>query len=155
MVASRRLRPLLRTAAVAAAIARRHYLTLISGAIVSGVFVLAMTSSSFGYQRSAASVRGGAPTPTVRLAFPDRLLPSEQWLIYYLVVSKEQRNLVIEAMSSDSAARYTGGASDETAVEFFIIDNVLEEAYVGRLINNAVERAMSEGINLKVVDLRP
>jgi hypothetical protein len=100
-------------------------------------------------------VRGGAPTPTVRLAFPDQLLPSEQWLIYYLVDSKEQRNLVIEAISSDSAARYTGGAREETAVEFFIINDVLEEAYVGRLINNAVERAMSEGINLKVVDLRP
>jgi hypothetical protein len=154
MVASRHLRPLLRTATIAAALARQHYFTSISGAIVTGVFVLAMTSSSFGYQRSTVSLRGGPPTPTVRLASPKQLRPSEQWLVYYLVLSKEQRNLVIEAISSDSAARFAGGAGDQ-AIEFFIIHDVLEEAYVGRLINNAVERAMSEGINLKVIDLRP
>ncbi|HEX5370786.1 MAG TPA: hypothetical protein VFY10_15365 [Dehalococcoidia bacterium] len=134
---------------------RTHFFSFISAGVIGGIFVYAMTSSSF----SAGNVSPAPPVairvrPTVaRAAAVPFTRPAI--IVYYIVRSKEQRDEILAAMQGDQLFRaVAGNFSGPDEVDFFIASTPEEDLQVAGLVSNALDVARQNSVGLRVIDIR-
>jgi hypothetical protein len=132
---------------------RSHYFSFISGGVIGGIFVFAMTSSSFsgsdheGIPPSAASAARSGSVANFRTR------PAS--IVYYIVDSIAQRDAIVNAIQSDQTYRApTIARNGPDEFDFFIASNADEDAIVAGLVSNALDVARQNGIGLRIIDVR-
>jgi hypothetical protein len=131
---------------------RAHYFSFVSAAVIGGIFVFAMTSSSFGGSEGTASPRATTVSQsTFRPSFRTR--PAS--VVYYIVASTEQRDAILNAAQSDQIYRAaTAARTGPDEIDFFISNNAEQDVIVAGLVANALDIARQNGIGLRIIDAR-
>jgi hypothetical protein len=140
-------------------LARRHYGSAISFAVIGAALVLALTgsSSSRTSSQSSASVARSTATNRIRLpaGFRQPLLPAQPRVTYYLYDDDEQYALLRAVVRSDSAYIERQGLPNNIGeVHFLRIVTDEEQSAAQTELAAASTSAQERGYQFDVVDLR-
>ena len=133
---------------------RTHFFSFVSAGIIGGVFVYAMTSSSFSVDKAPAVHSAAVAAPVLPTAIPS-IYARPANIVYYIVKSDEQRQAILAAMRSDQAYRTrTNAYGNPDEVGFFISNTAEEDVALAGLVENMLETARQNGIGLRIIDIR-
>jgi len=136
--------------------ASRHYLSVLSGAVIAGALVAALTSSSFSKGRVTQPPRTAAMTmASGAAAAPSQAPMRERAVVYYLFDHPMQRHVVQEAIQIEAKFwQDSGDPFGDVHVFFLRASTAEEEAEVARFLAFTEREATDAGYRFKVVDLR-
>ena len=133
---------------------RTHFFSFVSAGIIGGVFLYAMTSSSFSVDNPPA-VHSAAVVATAFPTAVPSIYARPASIVYYIVRSDVQRQAILAAMRSDQAYRARANAyGNPDEVGFFISDTAEEDVALAGLVDNMLETARQNGIGLRIIDIR-
>lgn len=148
-------------------VVRRHYFSLASAAILGAALALTLSHSGIEPTRAAApSTESTAGTPTrpatpagqATAAAPSPTpVPPSRLLVYYVVASEEEKDileLAIRSHALDQAHRGTLNLEPPTFRYFLIVRDPHEEAQAIMYLDDLAVLAQTEGYRLLVVDAR-
>jgi hypothetical protein len=139
-------------------VGRHHYGSFVTLTLLSGVLVIALTSSSFTGQ-TADNQPGPAP-PATRIELPvgfrtDIPPVGDTRVTYYLYEDEEQRSLLTDILRRDFTTMTRMGLPNYIGeVHFLHVSSQLEEDYASFLVNEIAAWARTGGLTVSIVDLR-
>jgi hypothetical protein len=127
----------------------QHYVTLVSVAVISFLFVLVMTSDSFASKETKTTAALPAATPE----HPGSFSPSgpRGSVVYYFVQDRTQLEEITEALAADQGAM--GTVLADQAVLLIAGTPEEETAAIARLNFDSLA-AQSMKVDIRVLDLR-
>lgn len=149
-----------RATLIALRIARRHYLSVVSLAVLTIALALAMTSGGFDGARPSPGTSAAAPAPRPRAVVvpataPANHPPDEKSVVYYFIDSPEVRQameMAIHRDITDESLRDYAPLHSVSRV-FIMIEDARDEAEALEFLRQ-LAIAPPDGANVRVVDLR-